>query len=64
MVRELRSYKLHGIAKEKDLRLPWWLSGGESSCQCRRCRFYPWSWKIPHVVEQLGLGATTIEPVL
>ena len=23
--------------------LPWWLSGKESPCQCRRCGFDPWS---------------------
>ena len=27
--------------------LPWWLSGKESACQCRRARFYPWVKKIP-----------------
>ena len=27
--------------------LPWWLSGKESACQCRRCRFNPWVRKIP-----------------
>ena len=27
--------------------LPWWLSDKESSCQCRKCRFYPWVGKIP-----------------
>ena len=27
--------------------LPWWLSGKESSCQCMRCRFDSWIWKIP-----------------
>ena len=27
--------------------LPWWLSGKESTCQCRRCRFDPWVGKIP-----------------
>ena len=26
---------------------PWWLSGKESTCQCRRCRFDPWVGKIP-----------------
>ena len=32
----------------KDLiRLPRFLSGKESACQCRRCRFYPWVRKIP-----------------
>ena len=24
-----------------------WLSGKESVCQCRKCRFYPWVGKIP-----------------
>ena len=27
--------------------LPWWLSGKESACHCRRCRFDPWVGKIP-----------------
>ena len=27
--------------------LPWWLSGKESLCQCRRCRFHPRVGKIP-----------------
>ena len=30
--------------------LPWWLSGTESACQCRRhriCGFDPWVGKIP-----------------
>ena len=27
--------------------LPWWLSGKEPTCQCRRCRFDPWVMKIP-----------------
>ena len=26
--------------------LPWWLSGKESACQCRRCGFDPWNGKI------------------
>ena len=26
---------------------PRWLSGKESTCQCRRCRFDPWVGKIP-----------------
>ena len=28
-------------------RLPWWLSGRESTCQCRRCGFNPGIRKIP-----------------
>ena len=27
--------------------LPWWHSGKESACQCRRCGFNPWVRKIP-----------------
>ena len=27
--------------------LPWWLSGEESVCQCRRCGLNPWVRKIP-----------------
>ena len=27
--------------------LPWWLSGRESACQCRRHKFDPWVGKIP-----------------
>ena len=29
------------------LGLPWWFSGKESLCQHRRCRFDPWSGRIP-----------------
>ena len=29
------------------LELPWWLSGKESACKCRRPRFDPWAGKIP-----------------
>ena len=25
----------------------WWLSGKESTCQCRKCRFDPWAGKMP-----------------
>ena len=42
--------------------LPWWRSGWESACQCRGHGFEPWSGKIPHAAEQLGLWATTTEP--
>ena len=27
--------------------LPWWLSGKESTCQCRRYEFNPWVGKTP-----------------
>ena len=26
---------------------PWWLSGKEPACQCKRCGFDPWVGKIP-----------------
>ena len=31
----------------EELGLPRWLSGEESTCQCRKCRFHPWVRKIP-----------------
>ena len=49
---------------ERDWGLPWWLSGKELACQCRRFRFDSWSGKISHDSGQLSLCATTIEPVL
>ena len=44
--------------------LPWWLSSKESTCQCKRCGFDPWSGKIPHATGQLSPSATTAEPEL
>ena len=41
--------------------LPWWLSGKESSCHCRRAGLDPWSGKIPHAMQQLSPSATAIE---
>ena len=40
------------------------LSGKESTCQCRRHEFDPWSGWIPHAVDQLSPRATTVETVL
>ena len=34
--------------------LPWWLSGKELACQCRRHKFDPWVW-----VDTLGKKMTT-----
>ena len=48
---------------KENRRLPWWLSGQESICQCRRHEFDPRSGKIPYTTEQLSPCATTIEPV-
>ena len=48
--------KFHGILQSGQKKktnsnyhsgLPWWLSGKESACQCRRCRFNHWVRKIP-----------------
>ena len=44
--------------------LPTWLSGKESTCQCRRHGFDPWSGKIPCTAKQLNLHTPTTEPVL
>ena len=41
------------------LGLPWWLGGKESTCQCRRHGFNPWSRRIPQATEWLRPGATT-----
>ena len=37
----------HSSILMKARELPWWFSGKESACQCRRCRFDPWVGKIP-----------------
>ena len=51
--------------------LPWWFSGWESACQCRGCKFDPWSGTISHAVEQLSwwarpqpLSLLSLQPVL
>ena len=36
--------------------------GTSITLQCRGYRFDPWSWKIPHAMEQLSLFATTTKP--
>ena len=35
------------ILSEIETELPWWLSGKEAACQCRRRRFNPWVRTIP-----------------
>ena len=47
---------------KRTLGLPWWRSGWESACQCRRYGFEPWSGRIPHAAERLGPWATITEP--
>ena len=43
-------------------RFPRWLSGKESTCQCRRHGFNPWSGKTPLATEQLSPCAATADP--
>ena len=45
---------------EQTLALPWWLSGKESACQCRRRGFNPWSRKLSHASETLSPCATLL----
>ena len=54
----------HETDKIRPAGLPWWLSGKESTCQCREHEFDPWSGRIPHVPELQSPRATAIEPVL
>ena len=35
------------LVSNVEMGLPWWLSGKEPACQCRRCGFSPWVGKIP-----------------
>ena len=55
-------FPLKNLFKIYDMGLPWWRSGWESACQCSGHGFEPWSGKIPHAAEQLGLWATITEP--
>ena len=55
---------IFSIKEFPGLGVPWWLSGKESTCQCRRHGSDPWSGKITHATEQLSPCATTTEPVL
>ena len=45
---------VHRLSPAAMSRLPWWLSGKESACQCRGHRFNCWSGKIPHGAGQLS----------
>ena len=56
--------KTKNLCASKDIikGLPWWLSGKESTGQCRRHGFDLWSRKNPHAAGQLGLCAATTEP--
>ena len=43
----LHILKCSVVNKYHPLGLPWWLSGKESACQCRRHVFNPWVRKMP-----------------
>ena len=51
--------EVHSLQKLQVWGLPWWLSGKEPSCQCRRHRFESWSGKTPHATKQLKQCAAT-----
>ena len=38
---------LHFLTGPQETRLPWWLRGKESACQCKRCGFKLWVRKTP-----------------
>ena len=42
------------IPYKKYYRLPQWLSGKQSACQCGGHGFDPWSGMIPHATEKLS----------
>ena len=48
--------------KKRYVGLPWWLSGKESTYQCRGHKLDPWSGRIPHAAGQLSLCARATEP--
>ena len=58
----LTPVRMTTVIKNTSRGLPWWLSGKESTCQCRGHGFDPWFKKIPDVAWQLSLGAETTEP--
>ena len=45
-VKEVDSFRII-VTHYYTLGLPWWLSGRESACQCRRLGFDPWVREIP-----------------
>ena len=49
---------------KSSLGLPWWLSGEESACHCRKHRINPWSRKIPTCGRATKPMTTTTEHVL
>ena len=46
VVKPCHSWKYLWLCYRHYKGLPWWLSGKESTCQCKRCEVDPWSGKI------------------
>ena len=44
--------------------LPWWLSGKESACQCRRRRLNPWSERFPREGNGILLQYSCLENLM
>ena len=54
--RDLENWqRIWGRIKVLSTGIPWWCSGWESACQCRGHGFVPWTGRIPHAAEWLGL---------
>ena len=47
-IHRVKFSNISSIEKKTNPALPCWPSGKESTCQCRRHGFDPWSGKIPH----------------
>ena len=52
---------IENLIKKAFWRVPWWSSGKESTCQCRRHRFDPWSRKTAPAMGPLSLCAMTAD---
>ena len=57
----LGSYSLENFFQESCIKLSWWHSGQEPTCQNRGLEFDPWSGKIPHAREKLSPCTVTTE---
>ena len=57
----LKSKYIYTFIHNSMNRLPSWLNGEESACQCRRQGFHPWSGRTAHTAEQLSPQATATE---
>ena len=55
--------KLSQLMNSKNrMRLPWWLSGKESTCQCKRYGFNPWVRKTPLEKEMATCSSSSFLP--